>query len=201
MVLGIGTGDPIDEPEHRAFGIRSLDRTQRRAHLEETVAAVKALMRGEPWGGGDHVPAMTGPLLPPPAVGGGPPVWIGGQADEVVRLAARVGDGWNGWGLDPVEFGRKAAILSQEAGREIEATWAGIALVGGDEEEADRLLHARRTRGMPDTGIWVGGLDRFATFLRELEGAGAAWAILVPAGPRDRVELIAGGVLAGPRGA
>jgi hypothetical protein len=104
-------------------------------------------------------------------------------------------DGWNGWGLDPPEFGRKAAMLAAQ-GREVEATWAGIALVGGDEEEADQLLHARRTRGMPDTGIWVGGVERFVTFLHELEGAGASWAILVPAGPRDRVELIAESVLA-----
>ena len=34
VVLGIGTGDPIDDPEHRAFGIRSLSRDDRRAHLQ-----------------------------------------------------------------------------------------------------------------------------------------------------------------------
>jgi alkanesulfonate monooxygenase SsuD/methylene tetrahydromethanopterin reductase-like flavin-dependent oxidoreductase (luciferase family) len=198
MILGLGTGDPIDEPEHRAFGIKSLGKAERRAHLAETVQATKALFRGEPWGGGAHVPAIRGPVLPPTATGG-PPVWIGGLSDEVVHLAGRFADGWNGWGLEPARFARKAAILREEgASREAaaEPTWAGIALVGRDQEEATELLHARRTRGMPDTGIFVGGAEAFAEHLRGIENAGAGWAILVPAGPRDRVELIAETVLA-----
>ena len=52
---------------------------------------------------------------------------------------------------------------------------------------------------MPDTGIFVGGVEAFAGYLRRIEEAGARWAILVPAGPRDRVELIAENVLAGER--
>jgi alkanesulfonate monooxygenase SsuD/methylene tetrahydromethanopterin reductase-like flavin-dependent oxidoreductase (luciferase family) len=114
-------------------------------------------------------------------------------------MAGAVADGWNGWGLDPAEFGRKARLLWEEAGaagREAQATWAGIALVGRDEREAMTLLETRRTRGMPDTGIWVGTEERFGAFLRELKDAGASWAILVPAGPQDRVEVIAGAVLA-----
>ena len=202
MILGLGTGDPIDDPEHRGFGIPSMGKADRRAHLAETVQAVKGLFRGEPWAGGAHVPAMGGPMLPPPAVAGGPPVWLGGQADEVVRLAGRLADGWNGWGLEPAHLARKAAILREAAaGREVEPepTWAGIALVGRDEEDAEELLHARRTRGMPDTGIFVGGAEAFADYLRRIEEAGARWAILVPAGPPDRVELIAETVLAGER--
>src|SRR5262249_34157468 len=33
MILGVGTGDPIDEPEHRAFGIPTLSKSERRVHL------------------------------------------------------------------------------------------------------------------------------------------------------------------------
>jgi alkanesulfonate monooxygenase SsuD/methylene tetrahydromethanopterin reductase-like flavin-dependent oxidoreductase (luciferase family) len=124
----------------------------------------------------------------------GPPVWVGAQADEVVRLAGALADGWNGWGLGPGEFGRKAALMAEEAGaagREAEATWAGIALVGEDEDEVARLLEARRGRGMPADGIWSGTGERFAEHARELEGAGASWLIVVPAGPPDRPEVIA----------
>ena len=202
MILGIGSGDPIDDPEHRAFGIPSLAKIERRAHLAETVQAIEALFRGEPWAGGAHVPALRGPLLPRPAVAGGPPVWVGGLADEVVRLAGRVADGWNGWGLQPDEFARKATLLRAEAagrGVDAEATWAGIAVVGRDEQEAEELLHARRTRGMPDTGIFVGGVEAFQALLRGIEEAGATWAIVVPAGPPDRAELIAATALAGDR--
>lgn len=194
MILGIGTGDPIDRPEHEAFGFPSLSVRARREHLSETVRAVKALFDGEPWPGGAHVPPITGPLLPPPVRPGGPPVWLGAQSHEVVGVAAREADGWNGWGFGADEFAGKAALLSREAeaaGREAEATWAGLALVGEDEGEATELLEARRTRGMADNGVWAGGADRFAEFLGQLADAGATWAVVVPAGPGDRVELIA----------
>jgi alkanesulfonate monooxygenase SsuD/methylene tetrahydromethanopterin reductase-like flavin-dependent oxidoreductase (luciferase family) len=194
MILGMGTGDPIDEPEHRAFGIPTLDKRERRAHLAEAVAALQALFAGERWRGGTHVPALEGPLLPPPVQPNGPPVWIGAQADAVVRLAGAVADGWNGWGLDPEEFGRKARLLAEEAGaagREAEATWAGIALVGEDEGEAERLGRARQEKGMTSDGVWIGGTERFAGFAGELEAAGASWVIVVPAGPADRLEVVA----------
>ena len=145
MILGVGTGDPIDEPEHRAFGIPTLSKSERRVHLAELVAAVKALFRGDAWDGGDQVPPIAGPLLPPPVRPGGPPLWVGAQADEVVRLAGAVADGWNGWGASAEEFARKARLLAEEAGaagREVEPTWAGIALVGEDEPEAERLATA-----------------------------------------------------------
>lgn len=203
VILGVGTGDPIDEPEHRAYGFPSLGVRERRAHLEETVRAVKALFAGEAWPGGEWVPALRGPLAPPAATPGGPPVWLGGQADAVVRLAARVADGWNGWGMHVPVFRRKVAILREEAaaaGREAEATWAGIALVGEDDEEAARLLQRRRERGMLETEIWAGSAASLVGFLERLADAGATWTVLVPAGPPDRVELLARAVLPRLRG-
>ena len=65
MVLGVGTGDPIDKPEHDAYGLPYLEKEERRPHVVETVRAVKGLLRGAPWPGGEWVPAMRGPLLPP----------------------------------------------------------------------------------------------------------------------------------------
>ena len=156
MILGIGTGDPIDEPEHRVFGIEYLGKAERREHLVETVRAIKALYAGVPWEGGSHVPAMTGPLLPPPVRPGGPPIWIGGFADVVVRLAAAEADAWNGWGMGLDEFTRKARLLRDTAGdRPVSATWAGIVVVGRDDAEVERLLEQRTARGM-DPGVWSG---------------------------------------------
>ncbi len=198
MVLGIGTGDPIDRPEHDAYGFPVMGVKERRAHLVETVGAVKALFRGEAWPGGDFVPAMRGPLVPPPVQPGGPPVWVGGQADAVVRLAGQVADAWNGWGMHVPEFARKAGVLreaAREAGRRAEPTWAGIVLVGEDDREAGRLLEARAARGMQETNIWVGSVPSLVAFLDGLAASGAAWAVLVAAGPADRIELIAREVL------
>jgi alkanesulfonate monooxygenase SsuD/methylene tetrahydromethanopterin reductase-like flavin-dependent oxidoreductase (luciferase family) len=197
LVLGVGTGDPIDRPEHDAYGIPMLGRTDRRAQLEETVMALKALWRGERYEGGRFVPALQGPVLPAPARPGGPPVWLGGQADEVVRIAGRSADGWNGWGLDPESFRAKAGLLASEAtaaGRSAEATWAGIVLAGADAAETRELAERRRARGLDDEA-WVGTAEELAGFFRDLGAAGATWAVIVPAGPADRRQLIAKEVL------
>jgi alkanesulfonate monooxygenase SsuD/methylene tetrahydromethanopterin reductase-like flavin-dependent oxidoreductase (luciferase family) len=192
MVLGIGTGDPIDRPEHQAYGLTYLEKGERREHLVETVRAVKALFAGSPWPGGARIPPVSGPVLPRPVTAGGPPVWVGGFADEVVRIAAREADAWNGWGMSIPDFARKANLLREAAeGRDVAATWAGIVLVGEDEDDAHRLLDARDGKGLLETNVWSGSVRSLAGWLDGLEGAGASWVVLVAAGPRDRVELIA----------
>jgi len=194
FVLGIGTGDPIDRPEHEAYGIPELDKAARRVHLEETVTALKALFRGEAYPGGDHLPGLEGPLLPPPRPGG-PPVWIGAQADAVVAMAGRIADGWNGWGLNSKRFAEKVKVLTDAAGdRSVTPTWAGIVLAGSDEREAADLAGKRRARGIDDEA-WTGTTDELVAFLLELEEAGAAWAAMVLAGPADRRALLAKRVL------
>jgi alkanesulfonate monooxygenase SsuD/methylene tetrahydromethanopterin reductase-like flavin-dependent oxidoreductase (luciferase family) len=198
MIVGIGTGDPIDRPEHDAFGFPNLSVADRREHLAETVLALKALLRGEVFAGSRHVPPMPGPLVPPPTRRGGPPLWIGGQAEAVVRIAGSLADGWKGWGLDPGSFRTKVEVMADEAGRagrEAEATWAGIVMVGEDDAEAKRLLERRRRLGVLDGVAWSGSASAFAEHLRELAAAGASWAILVLAGPADRRELVAEQVL------
>jgi alkanesulfonate monooxygenase SsuD/methylene tetrahydromethanopterin reductase-like flavin-dependent oxidoreductase (luciferase family) len=198
MILGVGTGDPIDLPEHHAFGFHDLGVTDRRTHLAETVTAIKALFRGDPYPGGDLVPRLEGPLLPPPVQAGGPPVWIGAQSDQVVRIAATLADGWSGWGFDPKRFRAKAELLMEEAsraGRTVEATWAGIVLVGENEAEVEALMADRERRGASDDVAWAGPADGFADHLLELADAGATWAIMVLAGPAGRRELMAERVL------
>jgi alkanesulfonate monooxygenase SsuD/methylene tetrahydromethanopterin reductase-like flavin-dependent oxidoreductase (luciferase family) len=192
MVLGIGTGDPIDKPEHEAYGLPYLEKAERREHLVETVRAVRALLAGNPWPGGARVPPMSGPILPPPQTPGGPPVWIGGFADEVVRIAGREADAWNGWGMSIPEFARKATLVREVAeGREVQATWAGIALVGEDDHDVARLLDARDRKGVLETNVWAGSVRSLAAWLDGLRRVGASWVVLVAAGPRDRMELIA----------
>jgi alkanesulfonate monooxygenase SsuD/methylene tetrahydromethanopterin reductase-like flavin-dependent oxidoreductase (luciferase family) len=197
MILGVGSGDAIDAAEHHSFGVRTLDIAERRVHLAETTAAIKALFRGDAYEGGGFVPALRGPLLPPPARPGGPPVWLGGRSDEVVRIAGSLADGWNGWGLDPDHFRAKAELLAEEAGRygrQAEATWAGIALVGEDERETNAMARERRATGVGDPA-WTGSAAEFAEHLGLLARAGATWAIVVLAGRPGRRDMIAERVL------
>ena len=196
MILAVGSGDKIDEPEHQAFGLPQPGLAERRAILEETVRAVQALFRGETWPGSEHVPPLEGPLAPPPRPGG-PPVWIGGRSSTVVEMAARIADGWNGWGVPLEEFAEKARALRDAAGdREVEATWAGVALVGEDDADARALVEARRLNSPIEASLWTGSADAFARHLRSLQDVGATWAIVQPSGPADRIDVIASKAIA-----
>jgi alkanesulfonate monooxygenase SsuD/methylene tetrahydromethanopterin reductase-like flavin-dependent oxidoreductase (luciferase family) len=198
LILGVGTGDALDRGEHEAFGLPELGPSERRAHLEGTVRAWKDLFAGRASPGGRLVQPLSGPLLPPPVRDGGPPIWIGGRSEAIVRIAARVADGWNGWGPDLEEFGARTRLLHDEAARAgrhgVEATWSGIVLVAASEEEAEAGVRARDAKGMAPVA-WSGGAERFAAFLGDLAAAGATWAVVVLAGQRGRRALLAERVL------
>jgi alkanesulfonate monooxygenase SsuD/methylene tetrahydromethanopterin reductase-like flavin-dependent oxidoreductase (luciferase family) len=195
LVLAVGTGDALSRAEHEAFGLPYLGPAVRREHLEETVRAVRALLRGEAFPGGAHVPPVAGPLLPPPARPGGPPVWIGGTSEDTARLAGRLADGWNAWALDPPTFASRAAAVRAAAGeRPVETTWGGAIVLGHDRDEAERLAAARRERGIQQDAF-VGDADAAVAWLATLADAGAGWAILLAAGGIERAELVAERVL------
>lgn len=189
-VIALGTGDRISIPEHETFGYAFPPIAERRARLEETILALRELFAGRPWIGGERVPPIAGPLLPPPVRPGGPPLWVGGVADAAVDLAARVADGWNGWGLDADAFAARAERL-REGDREVEATWGGIAVVGEDRDDLALLLDDRADRGLSAGDAWTGTADDLRTFADQLSAAGCTWAIFLPGGPADRLELIA----------
>jgi len=188
-ILGMGTGDRASAEEHERFGFPFPPAAERVDTLAETVEALRALFGGRSWAGGAHVPALAGPLLPP----GEPSIWVGGLSDAVLAVAARVADAWNGWGLDAAGFEARARTLHELAGgRSVAPTWAGIALVGEDAADLDRLLARRAERGLSLDGIWSGTAEQWSGFTDRLRAAGATWCVVLPAGPPDRLDVIAG---------
>jgi alkanesulfonate monooxygenase SsuD/methylene tetrahydromethanopterin reductase-like flavin-dependent oxidoreductase (luciferase family) len=187
-ILALGTGDRASLPEHEAFGIPFPPVQERLEMLEETLAALRALFDGAPWEGGRRVPPMPGPLMPRAPI----ELWVGGLSDAVLGVAARVADAWNGWGLDAEAFAAKAARLEELAGgRQVAPTWGGIALVGEDDADVARLREDRERRGLSLDGVWTGSVSALRSFTDELEAAGATWFVVLPAGPADRLDLIA----------
>jgi alkanesulfonate monooxygenase SsuD/methylene tetrahydromethanopterin reductase-like flavin-dependent oxidoreductase (luciferase family) len=191
-MVGLGAGDRLSRIEHETFGVPFLDAPTRVAHLEESALALRSLLRGEAWSGGAHVGPLAGPLLPPASA----PVWIGGLSDVVVRAAARAAEAWNGWGLDVDGYSERVGALARfahEAGRapeEVPPTWAGIVLVGEDRPDLEALERDREDQGLPGD-LWRGTVDDLRRLCQRLRALGTAWFIVLPAGPRDRVELIA----------
>jgi hypothetical protein len=76
--------------------------------------------------------------------------------------------------------------------RPVESTWAGIALVGEDRADLERLVSERADRGLSLDGVWSGTAEAWARFVGELRDGGASWCIVLPAGPPDRLDVIAG---------
>jgi alkanesulfonate monooxygenase SsuD/methylene tetrahydromethanopterin reductase-like flavin-dependent oxidoreductase (luciferase family) len=165
MVAGIGSGDEDSDPENEAFGVETSDRLVR---LEETVER---------------------------AVGRGYPVWVGGWAPAVRRLAATRADGWNGWGGDAAGYALRVAEVREEAERAgrpptaVECTWGGLAVIGADEAEAKAKLDRL---GGERPGLLWGGPERVAETLAAYGEAGATWVIV---GPLDSANPDNAGIL------
>jgi alkanesulfonate monooxygenase SsuD/methylene tetrahydromethanopterin reductase-like flavin-dependent oxidoreductase (luciferase family) len=192
-IIALGTGDAASKPEHEMYGFPYPSAAERVAQLEETVSALRALFDGTTWPGGTHVAALPGPLLPP----GSPQLWVGGRSEAVLGVAARVADAWNGWGDDVDAFATKAARLRDLAGdRPVTPTWAGIALVGETARDLERLLTERAAKGMSTEGVWTGTAAELGSFVEALGEAGATWFVVLPAGPMDRLDVIADALIA-----
>ena len=188
-ILALGAGDRASIPEQERYGFPFPPVHERLQLLQETVLALRALFAGEAWAGGAAVPALDGPILPV----GSPELWIGGLSDAVLAVAARVADAWNGWGLDAGGFDEKVRRLRELAeGRAIRVTWGGIALVGEDRRDLERLLAEREQRGLSIEGVWTGTATELRSFVDRLGEAGAEWFIVLPAGPADRLDVVAG---------
>jgi alkanesulfonate monooxygenase SsuD/methylene tetrahydromethanopterin reductase-like flavin-dependent oxidoreductase (luciferase family) len=154
FLAAIGSGDEESAAENEAYGLEEPDPLRR---LEEAI-------RG--------------------TAGRGYPVWVGGLAPAVRRLAAAAADGWNAWGGTPDRFARRVAEVRshlEAAGRDpgrFVCSWGGLVVVGESEAEARRK--AERLAAGPH--VLSGGPERVAEALREYVTAGAAWVI---AGPLD----------------
>jgi alkanesulfonate monooxygenase SsuD/methylene tetrahydromethanopterin reductase-like flavin-dependent oxidoreductase (luciferase family) len=98
FVLGLGAG--WHEGEHAAFGIPLPPMAERFARYESAVATLAALFsdaarrppgvtRDDPF-----YPLEGATLAPAPIRAGGPALWLGGQRERGITLAARYADGW-----------------------------------------------------------------------------------------------------------
>jgi alkanesulfonate monooxygenase SsuD/methylene tetrahydromethanopterin reductase-like flavin-dependent oxidoreductase (luciferase family) len=186
-ILGLGAGDSVSRAEHEAFGIPFATAARRVALLEETARAMRALFAGASWEGGAHVPAIAGPLLPL----GHPELWVGGRSDEVIAAAARSADVWNGWAMDADRFAEAVRELYRVAdGRTVSPTWGGIALVGKDAADLERLRDERSARGLP-LDVWQGDGPAFRAFADRLREMDCSWIVVLPVGGADRIEVVA----------
>jgi alkanesulfonate monooxygenase SsuD/methylene tetrahydromethanopterin reductase-like flavin-dependent oxidoreductase (luciferase family) len=166
FVLGLGAG--WHEPEYTAFG---LPFTEKVGRLEENLAAIPGLLRGERVTlAGRHIELRDANVMvsaPPPQI------WIAAFGPRMMRLTARYADGWNAawFGADPSRFRRGVERLWAELDsigrpRSSMIVSAGLFVVpsGLDNRRSEKAL--------------CGDIDEIAAGFRAFEDAGAQRLVL-----------------------
>jgi probable F420-dependent oxidoreductase len=220
--LGLGAGWMAEEFE--AFGYRYGPVGERFTILEETLDVLKRLFSGESVTyDGPNVTLREAVLRPAP--GRPPPLWVGGKGGpRLLRLAARLADGWNVvWRMSPDAYAGKVADVRaacEAVGRDPATFGLSVGLYSliGEDEAAARAAFERGRAAAPgnamaeeDYDTWradtLSGtpeqvLERVAAF----ESLGVGEIIVAPSvlpfaiHEPDQVDLFAERVIAARRG-
>jgi alkanesulfonate monooxygenase SsuD/methylene tetrahydromethanopterin reductase-like flavin-dependent oxidoreductase (luciferase family) len=207
LIAGVGPGS--SKADYDALGIPFEQRWRR---FEESVIALRALLRGERPAKSRHFPAPGETLEPLPAQEGGVPLWIGSWgSDAGLARVARLADGWlaSAYNTTPDRFAAARDSLAarlEERGRDAAGfpnalvtmwTW-----VSEDRAEADRMLEdvlAPLLKREPDElrgQVCIGPAGHCAELLSRYAGAGCEWVQLWPLGEeRRQIERVAADVL------
>jgi probable F420-dependent oxidoreductase len=220
--LGLGAGWMAEEFE--AFGYRYGPVGERFTILEETLEVLKRLFSGESVTyDGPNVTLREAVLRPAPDRP--PPLWVGGKGGpRLLRLAARLADGWNVvWRMSPDAYAGKVADVRaacEAVGRDPATFGLSVGLYSliGEDEAAARAAFERGRAAAPgnamaeeDYDTWradtLSGtpeqvLERVAAF----ESLGVGEIIVAPSvlpfaiHEPDQVDLFAERVIAARRG-
>ena len=188
LIIGLGSGDDLNEAENQAFGASFFSGVERTEHLVATVTLLQEYLKGKPVTLDDRFASVTA-LPPSPAVTPVPPVWMGGRSTELLELAGHLAGGWNGWGANLDAFAEDAATVRAIAGdRPFEISWAGQVILGATDDEARSRLGDR-----DPTQYVVGGPETVRSELARAVTAGASHLVvaLPQAGKPGAYEALA----------
>jgi alkanesulfonate monooxygenase SsuD/methylene tetrahydromethanopterin reductase-like flavin-dependent oxidoreductase (luciferase family) len=113
LIAGLGPGS--SKHDYDALGVPFEERWKR---LDEAIAMLRPLLRGDAWtDGGRYFATPEVGLSPPPRQAGGIPLWIGSWgSDAGLRRVARAGDGWlaSAYNTTPERFSTARQFLKRE---------------------------------------------------------------------------------------
>ena len=205
LIVGMAVGGR--EPDFQAAGVPMRARGRR---LEETVALLKQAWTGGPV---DHdgraFQVHLPPLGPRTVQQPSPPVWLGGFAEEAVRRAVRLGDGYIAGGRGP-EHARQVVPLVRrmagEAGRNPASFPIASLVYFCLDSDPDRALktigeyiqtYYGRLIFEPREGAVYGRAAQAAARMKEYADLGVDTLILVPVGNEpEQVDRLAEAVAA-----
>lgn len=146
VILGLGAG--WYEEEFRAYGYAWRGAGERVERLDEALAVITRMWRGEPFEGKwyrSEGPAECARPLQQPRV----PVWVGGTGPKLLRTAARHADAWNAPLLTPEQISERAErlrVLCEREGRPmVQVTYEGPVWIDTDAGRVASRLEKGRT--------------------------------------------------------
>ena len=184
--VAVGAGDAATRAAWQRHGIHYPSGARRLAAVEEALAAIGALWRGEEVDMEGRVFRLRGArLAPPPIQRPGPPLWIAAMGPRALALTARRADGWEASYLSPAAFaalGARLDALLAAAGRHRADVRRSVELdviLAGSASERAALMHRfAAERGVApghvilDTAL-VGDAEAVAARIADYAAAGA----------------------------
>lgn len=143
VIVAIGSGDHMNKDENEAFGLPYYAGGDRVHQLVSTIEVVQRFLKTSTATLHDGYVDVEG-LPASPRSQPAPRVWVGGRSVELLEVAGRVADGWNGWGANLDTFARDAASVSALVeDRPFEISWAGQVILAADDDAARHVLGDR----------------------------------------------------------
>ncbi len=178
LEFGIGACGPSTPPELNGYGLAFPKRAERLQRLRESLEILKAMWtqpRASFQGEFYHVKDAI--CNPKPVQKPHPPIWIGGEREDILEITAKYGDGWNCRRFPLDEF--RATVEKLEAhcsthgrkGTDIQRSWQGPVLIARDEGELKEKEH----RYGVNPGAIVGTPDEITAQIQRYVDAGATY--------------------------
>jgi alkanesulfonate monooxygenase SsuD/methylene tetrahydromethanopterin reductase-like flavin-dependent oxidoreductase (luciferase family) len=202
LVLGLGAGGFTYEATCAQLGFPKLAPGERVAHVEETIACVRALLADDPARYvGRFARAEGARIWPRPAR---PiPIVLAASRPRMLALAARAADGWNCPLPHELEAGLAALARAGRARETLAVSVFSIAVIAESDDAARRALEragrAAQLFGDVEAHHVFGGPERAGERLAALARRGADEVVLDVRGlpPDEAIDLFARKVLPG----
>jgi alkanesulfonate monooxygenase SsuD/methylene tetrahydromethanopterin reductase-like flavin-dependent oxidoreductase (luciferase family) len=181
LTVGLGACGPSTPFELSGFGINFPQRAERVARLEETLQILKLMWTGEKIDfSGNYYKLKDVLNYPKPVQRPYPPIAIGGERDDILRLAAKYANIWNNRRLPLDEFKERSARLNEfcrEYGRresDVVKSWQGPVLIAKSENELGEKLK----KYPPERGAFVGTPEKVIEGIQKYVDAGVEYFML-----------------------
>jgi alkanesulfonate monooxygenase SsuD/methylene tetrahydromethanopterin reductase-like flavin-dependent oxidoreductase (luciferase family) len=173
LIVTIGSGDHLNKAENESFGLPYYKGEDRAAQLVSTIEVVQRYLKA-PTADLDDAYVSVRSLPSSPRALPSPPVWVGGRSVELLEVAGRIADGWNGWGANLETFADDALkVRALAADRPFEVSWAGQVMLADSDSAARTKLGERNP-----AQFVVGGPATVGAELRRAVDGGATHLIV-----------------------